>query len=63
MEDTGTFLCPYCGQRNDVAIDPGGGADQRWVTDCEVCCRPIVVRVHMEENESTLMAEREADAE
>lgn len=37
--------CPYCGEENEIAIDPGGGADQRYVEDCQVCCRPWLVRV------------------
>lgn len=38
--------CPYCGQINIVALDPGGGPNQEYVEDCQVCCRPwrIVVR-------------------
>ena len=36
--------CPYCGERIFIAID--GGADaQRYIEDCEVCCRPIVFEV------------------
>lgn len=33
-------LCPYCGETIEIAIDPGGGAEQEYVEDCEVCCRP-----------------------
>ena len=37
-------VCPYCGERISIAID--GGADaQRYIEDCEVCCRPIVFEV------------------
>ena len=32
--------CPYCGAEVESRIDPGGGAIQRYVEDCEVCCRP-----------------------
>jgi hypothetical protein len=27
-------------------IDPGGGAEQEYVEDCEVCCQPWTVTVH-----------------
>jgi transcription elongation factor Elf1 len=40
-EDFSTFACPYCGQSNTILNDeenPG-----RWVQDCEVCCRPILI--------------------
>lgn len=37
--------CPYCGEPSELLVDPGGGADQSYVEDCEVCCRPWNVRV------------------
>jgi len=38
--------CPYCGERCIIALDPGSGADQEYVEDCQVCCQPWVVHVH-----------------
>ena len=40
-----TVLCPYCGEPNEVSLDPGGGSSQEYVEDCQVCCRPWRVRV------------------
>lgn len=37
--------CPHCGEPNTIGLDPGGGADQDYVEDCQVCCRPWNVRV------------------
>ncbi len=37
--------CPYCGQVNEIGLDPGGGATQDYVEDCQVCCRPWRVLV------------------
>jgi hypothetical protein len=37
--------CPYCGESVEIALDAGGGADQRYIQDCEVCCRPWQVLV------------------
>jgi transposase-like protein len=37
--------CPYCGASVDLLVDPGGGAEQRYVEDCEICCRPWSVTV------------------
>ena len=37
--------CPYCGELNELAVDPGGGASQSYVEDCHVCCRPWHVTV------------------
>lgn len=44
--DTGsTVRCPYCGEENAIALDPGSGARQEYVEDCQVCCRPWRVSV------------------
>jgi hypothetical protein len=32
--------CPYCGETNTIALDPGSGSHQAYVQDCEVCCNP-----------------------
>jgi hypothetical protein len=45
VDTSGEVYCPYCGQLNVVALDPGGGSDQEYVEDCQVCCRPWTVRV------------------
>ena len=37
--------CPYCGETNEIALDPGSGARQDYVEDCQVCCRPWQVAV------------------
>jgi Cysteine-rich CPXCG len=37
--------CPYCGEPITLVIDEGGGANQNYVEDCEVCCRPMQVEV------------------
>jgi hypothetical protein len=39
--DTGAVVvCPYCGEENEVAIDPGSGESQEYIEDCQVCCQP-----------------------
>lgn len=42
-----SYECPYCGETNEVLIDPTGGEKQDFVEDCAVCCQPaeIVARV------------------
>jgi hypothetical protein len=45
--DTGARVCcPYCGEWNEIALDPGSGTRQDYVEDCQVCCQPWRVRVH-----------------
>lgn len=45
MAGAATVSCPYCGEAVELIVDPGGGALQEYVEDCEVCCRPWSVRV------------------
>ena len=42
------YACGYCGEVNETLIDPSGGAEQSYVEDCAVCCRPNVLRVRVE---------------
>ena len=39
------IYCPYCNESVEIAIDPGSGASQQYVEDCEVCCQPWTVNV------------------
>ena len=45
-ETGASVCCPYCGEINEIAVDPGSGTVQEYVEDCQVCCRPWRVRVH-----------------
>lgn len=54
------FLCPYCGSENSLSVDCSQGQKQEFVLDCEVCCRPIVIRLRLGSNEiMTLTADKE----
>ncbi len=37
--------CPYCGEIICLLIDSSGGS-QTYIEDCQVCCRPIQVRIY-----------------
>jgi hypothetical protein len=43
--DEGSYVCPTCGEQIVVPLDPSGGAEQRYVEDCPVCCNPNVIHV------------------
>lgn len=40
-----TVVCPYCHESVEIAVDPGSGAAQEYVEDCEICCQPWRVEV------------------
>ena len=44
-----SVVCPYCGEVVELALDPGSGATQEYVEDCQVCCRPMRVVVTLGE--------------
>ena len=48
LDDVARVSCPYCGESSELLVDPGGGAIQEYVEDCEVCCRPWLVRVKLD---------------
>lgn len=41
--------CPYCGEYIELLLDASAGA-QRYIEDCQVCCRPITVHVTIDED-------------
>jgi len=45
-DTSGVVACPYCGEPNVIGLDPGSGARQDYVEDCQVCCQPWRVSVH-----------------
>jgi len=47
MEEAATIECPFCGQSMELLLDTSIES-QRFVTDCEVCCRPFEVAAECE---------------
>ena len=39
------FQCAACGEWNSTVVDESAGSRQRYVEDCQVCCKPNVLRV------------------
>jgi cysteine-rich CPXCG protein len=42
---SGGLACPFCGEPDEIFVDPGGGDAQVYTEDCAVCCRPRLVHV------------------
>ena len=45
MDETADYVCPSCGETITHTLDPSAGANQEYVEDCPVCCRPIVFTI------------------
>lgn len=41
--------CPYCGEQIGVHLDLSAGS-QSYVEDCQVCCQPIQMSVHVSDD-------------
>jgi hypothetical protein len=41
--------CPYCGETIEILVDDSAG-EQRYIEDCQVCCRPITIAVSVDED-------------
>ena len=55
-----SYQCPYCASMVSIVIDLTAGEEQSFTIDCEVCCRPTVITVALDENGiSHFEAERE----
>jgi len=39
------FQCAACGEWNTTSVDESAGRRQSYVEDCQVCCKPNVLRV------------------
>lgn len=44
--------CPYCGEPIDLLVDDSAG-DQQYIEDCQVCCRPILVTIYVDETDDS----------
>ena len=49
MLPTADIACPYCGEVITLVVDDSAGA-QRYIEDCQVCCRPWRVTVSYDED-------------
>ncbi|PIQ82740.1 MAG: CPXCG motif-containing cysteine-rich protein [Candidatus Omnitrophica bacterium CG11_big_fil_rev_8_21_14_0_20_64_10] len=47
MEGEYAFECPYCSAEVSIAVDYSAGRRQAFTCDCEVCCRPIAIRLEV----------------
>lgn len=52
LHDAG-FVCGFCGEWNETTVDASAGEGQRYVEDCQVCCRPNVLEVRIDLDEGT----------
>ncbi|MDC8829404.1 CPXCG motif-containing cysteine-rich protein [Alteromonas gilva] len=59
LTQASTFECPYCMTINDLEVDEINDIGQTQVTDCQICCQPIVVTIRESDGEIDIQAEQE----
>lgn len=55
---THSIGCPYCGETIHIMIDCSI-ADQTYIEDCQVCCRPINLSVVIDGEDINISARHE----
>ncbi|MGK7944448.1 MAG: CPXCG motif-containing cysteine-rich protein [Microcystaceae cyanobacterium] len=59
METTSDYTCAFCGESNTTFVDLSAGMTQSYIEDCQVCCRPNVLSIRVDEE--TLSVEIDSD--
>ncbi len=50
MNEAVDISCPHCGETFNLAVDVSEGSAE-FTVDCEVCCRPMTVRLEVNDGE------------
>ena len=59
MDTTGTYVCAYCGEESVTEVDISQGFSQRYIEDCQVCCRPMTFFITFDEEDFTVEIQTE----
>lgn len=57
-----TYSCAFCGEDNDVLVDPSGARRQTFTEDCAVCCRPNLITLVFDGDDVRLDVVQEYEA-
>lgn len=55
------YSCPHCWEQISSLLDLSA-ASQRYIEDCEVCCRPIELAFEVEDGELISFSAQSLDA-
>lgn len=61
MQTTSEYYCAFCGEENTTFVDLSSGMSQSYVEDCQICCRPNILYIQIDED--TLEVEISSDYE
>ena len=43
-----SYICAVCGEEVETVVDESQGLTQEYIEDCQVCCRPNMLRVQID---------------
>ncbi|NEP49188.1 MAG: CPXCG motif-containing cysteine-rich protein [Moorea sp. SIO3C2] len=49
MQETAQYSCAYCGETILTFVDLSAGEQQSYIEDCQVCCRPNILYVRVDQ--------------
>jgi hypothetical protein len=55
------YTCAGCGEWNETTVDESAGRRQHYVEDCQVCCKPNILRVSWEPSVEEFLIEAELE--
>jgi hypothetical protein len=55
------YTCAGCGEWNETTVDESAGSRQRYVEDCQVCCKPNLLRVSWKPGTGEFVIEAELE--
>jgi hypothetical protein len=47
---SGAYSCAFCGEENEVFVDPSVERRQTFTEDCAVCCRPNLITITVDDD-------------
>lgn len=50
MQTSAEYDCAFCGESNSTFVDLSAGMYQSYLEDCQVCCRPNILYIQVDEN-------------
>ena len=55
------YVCAGCGEWNETTVDESAGSRQRYVEDCQVCCKPNLLRLRWDTGTEEFVIEAELE--
>ena len=60
---TSGYQCAGCGEWNETAVDESAGSKQSYVEDCQVCCKPNILKVWWDADLAEFLITAELESE